>query len=176
VPGTSGGTIDSAKLYRSLGQRLKAIPSDSGQNANLVVWQPLLLLHTTPDAPTLFLVHDFEGSPAKYRDLVSLLSPDWTLIGTTARGLNEPASCHQTIESEAAELVNAVRMQDPDGPYHIFGYGFGAVLAFEMAHQLRAAGCRVRYLALTGSLAPSLNGKSDDWMRSFSRAIKLESW
>jgi thioesterase domain-containing protein len=61
--------------------------------------------------------------------------------------------------------------QDPDGPYHIFGYGFGAVLAFEMAHQLRAAGCRVRYLALTGSLAPSLNGKSDDWMRSFSRAF-----
>ena len=171
-PLTPGGTIDSAKLYRSsLGQRLKAIPSDSGKNANLVVWQPLLLLHTTPDAPTLFLVHDFEGSPAKYRDLVSLLSPDWTLIGTTARGLNEPASCHQTIESEAAELVSAVRMQDPDGPYHIFGYGFGAVLAFEMAHQLRAAGCRVRYLALTGSLAPSLNGKSDDWMRSFSRAF-----
>jgi thioesterase domain-containing protein len=52
-----------------------------------------------------------------------------------------------------------------------FGYGFGAVLAFEMAHQLRAAGCRVRYLALTGSRAPALNGKADDWMRSLSRAF-----
>jgi pimeloyl-ACP methyl ester carboxylesterase len=64
-----------------------------------------------------------------------------------------------------------VRMQDPDGPYHLFGYGFGAVLAFEMAHRLREAGSRVRYLALTGSRAPLLNGKADDWMRSLSRAF-----
>jgi thioesterase domain-containing protein len=75
------------------------------------------------------------------------------------------------VESEAAALVEAVRMQDPDGPYHLFGYGFGAVLAFEMAHRLRDAGFRVRYLALTGSPAPSLNGKGDDWMRSLSRAF-----
>jgi thioesterase domain-containing protein len=136
-----------------------------------VNWQPLLLLHSTPDAPTLFLIHDLEGSPEKYRDLVSLLSPDWTLIGTTARGLSFPSACHQTVESEAAALIDAVRMHDPDGPYQLFGYGFGAVLAFEMAHQLRAAGCRVRYLALTASRAPALNGKADDWMRSLSRAF-----
>ena len=77
------------------------------------------------------------------------------------------------VESEAAALVEAVRMQDPDGPYHLFGYGFGAVLAFEMAHRLRDAGSRVRYLALTGSRAPSLNGKADDWMRSLSRIFAL---
>lgn len=169
-PLTLGGTIDSAKLYRSSrGQQAKS--PDTSQSVNSVSWQPLLLLHSTPDTPTLFLIHDIEGSPEKYRDLVSLLSQDWTLIGTTARGLNTPDACHRTVESEAAALVEAVRMQDPDGPYHLFGYGFGAVLAFEMAHQLRSAGCQVRYLALTGSRAPSLNGKADDWMRSLSRAF-----
>jgi non-ribosomal peptide synthetase component F/pimeloyl-ACP methyl ester carboxylesterase len=169
-PLTPGGTIDSAKLYRStLDQPSQS--SDTGRKPEPVNWQPLLLLHSTPNAPTLFLIHDLEGNPEKYRHLVSLLSQDWTLIGTTARGINEPAACHQTVESEAAALVEAVRMQDPDGPYHFFGYGFGAILAFEMAHQLRAAGLKVRYLALTGSRAPSLNGKGDYWMHSLSRAF-----
>jgi non-ribosomal peptide synthetase component F/pimeloyl-ACP methyl ester carboxylesterase len=169
-PLSLGGTINSGKLYRSsAGEQVKS-PA-TGQIPEPVNWQPLLLLHSTPNAPTLFLIHDLEGNPEKYRDLVSLLSQDWTLIGTTARGLNAPSACHQTIESEAAALVEAVRMQDPDGPYHLFGYGFGAVLAFEMAHQLHAAGSRVRYLALTGSRAPFLNGKGDDWMRSLSRAF-----
>ena len=68
-------------------------------------------------------------------------------------------------------MVEAVQMQDPDGPYHLFGYGYGAVLAFAMAHRLRDTGSRVCYLALTGSCVPSLNGKTDDWMRSLSRAF-----
>jgi hypothetical protein len=157
------------KLFRSSFGLSKV--SGCRQSADSVNWQPLLLLHRTPNAPTLFLIHDLEGSPQKYRELVALLSDDWTLIGTTARGLQAPDACHQTVESEAGALVEAMRTQDPDGPYHLFGYGFGAVLAFEMAHQLRAAGCRVRYLALSGSRAPSLNGKADDWMRSLSRAF-----
>ena len=169
-PLTPGGRIDSAKLHRSLTD-VQTKASDKVQPADSTAWQPLLLLHTTPNAPTLFLIHDLEGSPEKYRELIAHLAEDWTLIGTTARGLTEPAACHQTVESEAAALVEAVRMQDPDGPYHLFGYGFGAVLAFEMAHRLRDAGSRVRYLALTGTRAPSLNGKADDWMRSLSRAF-----
>jgi non-ribosomal peptide synthetase component F/pimeloyl-ACP methyl ester carboxylesterase len=169
-PLTAGGRIDSARLHRWLTDaRTKS--SAKTRHVDSVTWQPLLLLHATPDAPTLFLVHDIEGSPEKYRELIRLLAEDWTLIGTTARGLTEPTACHQTVESEAAALVEAVRMQDPDGPYHLFGYGFGAVLAFEMAHRLREAGSRVRYLALTGSRAPLLNGKADDWMRSLSRAF-----
>lgn len=75
------------------------------------------------------------------------------------------------MESEAAALVEAVQMQDPDGPYRLFGYGYGAVLALAMAHRLRDTGSRVCYLALTGSCVPSLNGKTDDWMRSLSRAF-----
>ena len=169
-PLTAGGRIDSPRLHRSLTEVPPKL-SEKVRPAESIAWQPLLLLHTTPDAPTLFLIHDFEGSPQKYRELITLLAEDWTLIGTTARGLTEPAACHQTVETEAAALVEAVRMQDPDGPYHLFGYGFGAVLAFEMAHRLREAGSRIRYLALTGSRAPSLNGKADDWMRSLSRAF-----
>ena len=153
--------------------RLDEADEDFAQSSSRdsVAWQPLLLLHTTPNAPALFLVDDVDGSPEKYRELITLLAEDWTLIGTTARGLAEPAACHQTVESEAAALVEAVQMQDPDGPYRLFGYGYGAVLALAMAHRLRDTGSRVCYLALTGSCVPSLNGKTDDWMRSLSRAF-----
>jgi non-ribosomal peptide synthetase component F/pimeloyl-ACP methyl ester carboxylesterase len=169
-PLTAGGRIDSDKLQRS-STNLPTTASNKTQPPDAIVWQPLLLLHSTPNAPTLFLIHDLEGSPEKYRGLATLLAEDWTLVGTTARGLAEPAACHQTVESEAAALLEAVQAQDPDGPYHLFGYGYGAVLAFEMAHRLQDSGSRVRYLALTGSRPPPLNGKADDWMRSLSRAF-----
>ncbi len=132
-------------------------------------WEPLHLFHKSADAPLLFLVHDLDGDFRPYQTLAAQLEGDWTIYGTTARGLHQPSASHRSMEAEAASLVEAICLLDPDGPYHFFGYGYGAVLAFEMARQLRVAGRDVAYLALAGSRPPQMEKSS--WMKSLARNL-----
>ncbi|KAF4106419.1 fatty acid synthase [Onychostoma macrolepis] len=108
-----------------------------------------------PDGPTvaplnevqsaerpLFLVHPIEGSIAAFRTLTSKLSvPCYGLQCTKAAPLD-------SIQSLAAYYMECVRQVQPEGPYRIAGYSFGACVAFEMCSQLQAAKCPVEYLFL----------------------------
>lgn len=44
--------------------------------------------------------------------------------------------------------MECLRQVQPEGPYRIAGYSFGACVAFEMCSQLQAAKCPVEYLFL----------------------------
>jgi thioesterase domain-containing protein len=54
----------------------------------------------------------------------------------------------------AAHYLEAIRTVQPEGPYYLGGYCLGAVIAFEMACQLEAAGQEVGLLALLEGYAP----------------------
>ncbi len=135
-------------------------------------WQPLLLLQKTADAPTLFLVHDIDGNPDKVKTLGDLLAGEWNIYATSARGLRHPSACHNSIEAEAASLVEALCLLDPEGPYHLFGWDFGAVLAMVMARQLRVAGRQVPYLALAGAKAPQMPEATGGWKKSLTKLFQ----
>uniref|UniRef100_A0A672M0L0 Fatty acid synthase n=1 Tax=Sinocyclocheilus grahami TaxID=75366 RepID=A0A672M0L0_SINGR len=108
-----------------------------------------------PDSPTvaplnevqsaerpLFLVHPIEGSIAAFHTLTSKLSvPCYGLQCTKAAPLD-------SIQSLATYYVECVRQVQPEGPYRIAGYSFGACVAFEMCSQLQGAKCPVEYLFL----------------------------
>ncbi len=170
-PVTASGEIDAAALPKpalrpapeAQQSPIRAVPA-----APASAWQPLALLHKTPDAPTLYLIHDRDGNPDKYRGLAALLAPDWTIYATSARGLSQPSACHPTIESEAAALVEAICLLDPEGPYHLVGWDFGAILAMEMTRQLRVAGRNVPYLAMAGARPPETSAKPG-WKQSLTR-------
>ena len=93
--------------------------------------------------PPLFLVHDLLGEVARYRDLAGCLGdqPVWGL---------RCASNPDGIELMAKRYLAEMRWIQPSGPYRLGGWCFGAVVAFEMAHQLRASGEQVALLALIG--------------------------
>ncbi|KAK7134929.1 hypothetical protein R3I93_018135 [Phoxinus phoxinus] len=90
----------------------------------------------------LFLVHPIEGSIAAFRTLTGKLSvPCYGLQCTKAAPLD-------SIQSLAAYYVECLRQVQPEGPYRIAGYSFGACVAFEMCSQLQSAKCPVEYLFL----------------------------
>ena len=70
------------------------------------------------------------------------------MYGFRARGFDRRESPHAHLADMAAEYVRTMRGVQPDGPYLISGVSFGGLVAFEMARQLRAAGCEVGLLAL----------------------------
>jgi thioesterase domain-containing protein len=89
-------------------------------------------------------VHDLNGEVARFAELARLLGGDrpvWGLRYTVK---------HETIERMAAHYLRELRTIQPAGPYRLGGWCFGAVVAFELAHQLQADGEEVALLALIG--------------------------
>lgn len=178
LPLSAAGEIDIAALPRP---QVAPAPVPAGAAPRISAapareWAPLSPLNKNPDAPLLFLIHDMEGDPASYRSLAALLSADWSIYASTARGLHQPAACHTSIEAEAAALVEAICLLDPAGPYHIVGHGFGGVLAFEVARQMRVARREVPYLAIAGAKPPEQEEvKPTGWLQSLTKAFRKPS-
>jgi pimeloyl-ACP methyl ester carboxylesterase len=62
---------------------------------------------------------------------------------------------HVTVEAIAAHYLHEVMTVAPGGPEVLGGFSFGAVVAFEMAQQLRLRGKNVRLLFLVDPTPPS---------------------
>ncbi|NXX48511.1 FAS synthase, partial [Tricholaema leucomelas] len=102
-------------------------------------------LLVNPEAPTvtrlndiqsserpLFLVHPIEGSIAVFYTLASKLRvPCYGFQCTKAAPVD-------SIQSLATYYIGCMKQIQPEGPYRIAGYSFGACVAFEMCSQLQA--------------------------------------
>ncbi|MFD8755757.1 amino acid adenylation domain-containing protein, partial [Kitasatospora sp. NPDC059577] len=106
----------------------------------------VLPLRTGGDRPPLFCVHPAAGISWVYSGLLRHLGPDQPVYGLQARGLRGGAPA--SVAEIAEDYVRQIRAVRPDGPYHLLGWSFGAVVAQEMAVRLRAEGAEVGLLAL----------------------------
>lgn len=130
------------QLTQAEGQEL-AEPKDSSSQLQAPLNLSTLLVN--PEGPTLtrlnsvqsserplFLVHPIEGSTTVFHSLAARLSvPTYGLQCTRAAPLD-------SIHSLAAYYIDCVRKVQPEGPYRIAGYSYGACVAFEMCSQLQA--------------------------------------
>ncbi|MDH5281524.1 MAG: AMP-binding protein, partial [Thermoleophilia bacterium] len=107
--------------------------------SSLVVFRP------DGDRTPLVLVHGNTGNLLHYAGLLPLLDRDrpvWGLEYMTTHDLS--------VERIAASHVRSLVREDPSGPFAIVGFCYGAVVAHEIACQLRAEGHEVSLLALLG--------------------------
>ncbi|MFE6750926.1 amino acid adenylation domain-containing protein [Kitasatospora purpeofusca] len=110
----------------------------------------LLPLRTGGAKAPLFCVHPAAGISWVYSGLLRHLDPERPVFGLQARGLR--GGSPDSVTGIAADYVREIRAVRPQGPYHLLGWSFGAVVAQEMAVQLRAAGQEVGLLALLDGL------------------------
>lgn len=115
---------------------------------------PLVPLQPAGSRPPIFFVHPAAGVVFPYVQLSRELGPDQPFYGLQARGLDGDSAPDQTIEDMARCYVDALRKVQPEGPYHLGGFSFGCLVAFEMAHVLTRAGEEVALLALVDEPAP----------------------
>jgi thioesterase domain-containing protein len=64
-------------------------------------------------------------------------------------------------ESLARQYVAAIRAVQPEGPYFLFGYSLGGLIAFAMACQLEDAGQKVALLGIGDMAAPGSSPETD---------------
>ncbi|MBM7117218.1 amino acid adenylation domain-containing protein [Archangium primigenium] len=94
------------------------------------------------------------GFTMNLRVLASKLGGDQSFFGVQAHGINPGETPYATIQEMAAEDIKAIKRQQPTGPYTLWGYSFGARVAFETAYQLEQAGEQVEHLFLIAPGSP----------------------
>jgi amino acid adenylation domain-containing protein len=116
----------------------------------LVPIQPLGL------RPPFFCAAPVLGTVFPYYELAHAMSDDQPFYGLQPVDFSGSEGSVWTIESIATHYVEAIRQIQRSGPYHLGGWSFGGVVAFEMAQQLQKAGESVGLLAVLDTPAPGL--------------------
>jgi pyochelin synthetase len=111
-------------------------------------WSPLVAMRSTGTRPPLFVVHPAGGTILPYVDLSRSLSIEQPFFGIQAYGYEPDQTPDTNVEAMAARYVDALLAEFPEGPYRLAGWSFGAVVALEMAQQLRRAGREVDRLVI----------------------------
>jgi len=114
-----------------------------------------------------FCVHPSCGDVSGFAVWTGHLGRDQPFYGLRARGWDGVQETSIQIEAMAADYIREVRTVQPEGPYLLGGYGFGGVVAFEMAQQLHAKGYTIALLAVLYQEAPNSSYRRITWRPSF---------
>ncbi|WP_434428218.1 thioesterase domain-containing protein [Nannocystis pusilla] len=105
----------------------------------------LVPLQPHGELPPFFCVHGIGGSAAGYAPLAARLGETQPFYALQASLDDAPPA---SLAALAGGYVAAIRQVQPEGPYRIGGWSFGAIVAQEMARQLEADGEQVTHLVL----------------------------
>lgn len=102
------------------------------------------------------------GYPMNLRTLAQSLVTPRPFFGIQALGLNPGETPAQTIAAMARQDIAEITALAGDGPVTLWGYSFGARVAFETAWQLEQAGRKVDQLVLICPGNPRVEGAGAD--------------
>jgi amino acid adenylation domain-containing protein len=112
-------------------------------------WSFLFPIRARGSKPPFFWVH---GDASNF--LLPAYLKDRPLYGFMHQSQDGTPAKYTTVEKIAANYLEELCSVQPEGPYHIGGYSFGGLVAFEMAQQLRKRGEKVALLALLEATSP----------------------
>lgn len=94
-----------------------------------------------------------------FHKLVPYFDPDRPFFGLMRPTLDQTHLSSMAVEELAAYFIDEIRTLQPKGPYHLGGFCFGGLVAFEMALQLQAKGEEIGLLALIDAYNPNRRRK-----------------
>ncbi len=131
-----------------LSGHLRAAAADSSSH--------LMPIQPRGTRPPLFLVPGHKGDVFTFVQLTRHLPPDQPVhvfrFPEAARQDDKVADA--MLKEMAALYVGELRALQPEGPYHLGGFCFGAQVVYEMAQQLRAKGQKTALLAIINAYLP----------------------
>jgi amino acid adenylation domain-containing protein len=122
-----------------------------------IQWSPLVPIQPHGSELPLFCIHSLSGDVLNYYNLARHLGDDRPVYGLQAVHPSELAEDHVSLEEMAAAYLAVIAEVQPTGPYHLVGYSFGCVVAFEIAQQLKRRGEDICSLALVDGISPLIS-------------------
>jgi thioesterase domain-containing protein len=116
--------------------------------------------------PPLFIVHGVGGNVLGFHTIAKCLDKEQPVYGIQAQALLPGREAVLRLEEMAAQYIEDMRAVSPHGPYHLLGFSFGGLVAYEIAQQLQDAGCEVGLLGMLDTRQPT-------YMRGSTRHVPL---
>ncbi|MFI7382773.1 amino acid adenylation domain-containing protein [Streptomyces sp. NPDC049813] len=152
-----------------LGDLARRIDEDASAPASSPTTR-LVPLAPDGDLSPVFCWPGLGGYPMNLRLLAQENDLGRPFFGIQAHGINAGEDPYPTIRAMAEADIAEIRRLQPSGPYTLWGYSFGARVAFEAAWQLEQAGEKVENLFLICPGNPRLR---DHDGRSWGRAASF---
>jgi thioesterase domain-containing protein/acyl carrier protein len=130
------------------------------ETVSLPTWSNCVPMQTRGEQTPLYILPGAVGSVLYLQPLAAALGQQQPIYALQTLGLQPDEVTPDTVEALAAYHLAAIREQQPDGPYCILGHSSGGRVAFELAHQLEAAGATVAFLGILDTSAPD---PQHDW-------------
>lgn len=108
----------------------------------------LLALRPGSSRPPLFCLHHSTGLAWCYSGILQHLPEDLPVYGLQTPAFAGRGAMPDSMDAMVAGHVERIRAVQPEGPYQLLGWSFGAVLAQAVATALEEQGQRVSLLAL----------------------------
>ncbi len=96
------------------------------------------------------------GYPMSLKLLADEININRPFYGFQAHGINQGEQPFSSIKEMAVEDIKEIKRIQPSGPYTLWGYSFGARVAFEVAYQLEQSGEHVEKLFLIAPGSPKI--------------------
>jgi thioesterase domain-containing protein len=117
--------------------------------------------------PPLFCAPPLVGASWCYLALLPHIEPDYPVYGLQLRGLRRPEPLPVSMAELARDFADHIRITQPSGPYHLFGWSIGGNIAFAIAEELERRGHEVGLLAILDATPrhPGISAADDNaWL------------
>ena len=136
----------------TLAELIRQQQADTG---TATTWSNCVPMQTQGEQTPLYVLPGALGSVLYLQPLAAALGQQQPTFALQTPGLQPNETTPTTLEALASYHVEAVRTQQPTGPYRLAGHSSGGRVAFEMAHQLEQAGEQIEFLGILDTSAPN---------------------
>jgi len=142
-------TLDPSVIFTAPTLRELAALIEPGDAAAPIATLPatLIPLSRGGSKTPLFLTPPIMGTFFPYLQLAQLLGAERPIYGLSLKMSKTGDFPWKTVEDQARCYISDIRAAQPNGPYLIAGWSFGAAVAFEIVRQLEADGQEIALFA-----------------------------
>jgi amino acid adenylation domain-containing protein len=136
----------------------------------------LIRLNTVQEGRPIFCWPGLGGYPLNLRKLAQNIPERRPFFGIQSHGLNAGETPYATIQQMANADVQEITAQQAHGPLTLWGYSFGARLAFETAWQLEQQGRTIDRLTLICPGNPNIDDHRSTQTQLRSSSLKNRTY
>ena len=138
--------------------------SKGNPSGKVAAYNPVIPLSTKGPKTPLWLVHPGVGEVLVFLNLAKFFT-DRPVYALRAKGFEQGEDFFENIPQIVETYHESILRTQPEGPYAIAGYSFGAMLAFEISKGLEIQGKQVKFLG-SFNLPPHIKTRMNqlDWI------------